>query len=97
MGLRFGKILLALSSPTQLEAMVADEKPYILPFSQEIKECLQESNCGKLVELIEQAGNILPFFSFNSHPSKARLYPCCQWADFLTKVTFRLVSLFPQN
>ena len=56
MDLSYGKILLALSSPTQLEAMLAQEMPYIVPYSQEIKECLQESNCEKMVELIETTG-----------------------------------------
>ena len=56
MDLSFGKILLALSSPTQLEAMLAQEMPYIVPYSQVIKECLQESKCEKMAELIETTG-----------------------------------------
>ena len=60
MDLSFGKILLALSSPTQLESMLAQDMPFIEPYSKEIEECLQEYKCGKLVELIETLGNIYP-------------------------------------
>ena len=55
--LRFGKILLALSSPTQLEAMLAQDLPYIMPYSLEIKECLKHSKCEKMIELLETIGN----------------------------------------
>ena len=57
MDLKYGKILLALSSPTQLETMLAKELPYIAPYSQGIVDCLQESRCEKMVELIESIGN----------------------------------------
>ena len=62
--LSFGKILLALSSPTQLEAMLAQEMPYIVPYSQEIKECLQESKCEKMAELIETTGKTVLMLTF---------------------------------
>ena len=57
MDLRFGKVLLALSSPTQLEVMLAQDLPYIKPYSLEIKQCLKQSNCEQMIELIETIGN----------------------------------------
>ena len=57
MDLRFGKVLLALSLPTQLEVMLAQDLPYIKPFSMEIKQCLKQFNCEQMIELIETIGN----------------------------------------
>ena len=42
---------------SQLEAMLAQEMPYIVPYSQDIKECPQEAKCEKMAELIETTGN----------------------------------------
>ena len=59
MDLRFGKILLAYSSPSKLEAMLAEDLPFIMPYSQVIKDCLYESKCAEMVGLIETIGNTI--------------------------------------
>ena len=55
--LQHGKILLALSSASELESMIAKNRPYFTPYSQEIEQCLTGTNCQGVRDLIHSIGN----------------------------------------
>ena len=52
--LHYGKILLATSSPSQLEAMLAKDRPYFSNYSQEIEQCLGGVSCQGVNDLMQQ-------------------------------------------
>ena len=55
--LQYGKILLALSSTSELETMLAKDRPYFTPYSQEIEQCLTDASCHGVRDLIKTLGN----------------------------------------
>jgi hypothetical protein len=59
---RHGRILVALSSPSELEAMLALDLPYLTPYRQQIEECIKGANCQGVTDLIENLGK--HFFMF---------------------------------
>ena len=52
-----GRILMALSSPSELEGMLAKDLPYLSPYKQKVEECVRESSCKGLNDLIKDIGN----------------------------------------
>ena len=56
MDLKFGKILLALSTPSQLETMLAKDLPYVTMYAEEIKLCSSQNNCTGIAALINTLG-----------------------------------------
>ena len=56
MDLKFGRILLALSTPMQLKTMLAQDLPYITEYAQEIERCTTENNCTGITALINTIG-----------------------------------------
>ena len=56
--LQLGKILLSVSSPLELKAMLMKKLPYITPFSNEIEACLTYKDCKSLQELVNSLGKL---------------------------------------
>ena len=52
-----GRILMALSSPWELDGMMAQDLPYLTPYKQQVEECVSGSSCQGLNELINDLGN----------------------------------------
>ena len=59
MEFKFGKILLALSSPPQLEAIRAKNWPYLSHYSKEINHCLSGDSCQGVSDIVQTLGKIL--------------------------------------
>ena len=51
--LELGRILLAVSSPSELQAMLIKNLPYITPFSNEIEACFNNKDCSALGNLVK--------------------------------------------
>jgi hypothetical protein len=56
LNLQQGRILLALSSPTELEAMLARDLPYLTPYTQQITDCVRGGTCQGVTDLVEHLG-----------------------------------------
>ena len=56
---KIGKIILATSSSSQLEAMMAKGWPFITPYSQEINQCLSGDSCHGVRNLVKSLGKHL--------------------------------------
>ena len=54
--LQLGKILLGVSSPSELREMLMRKLPYITPFSNEMELCFVNNNCKSLENLINLQG-----------------------------------------
>ena len=54
--LQFGKILLATSSPLQLEAMIAKDWPYFSHYAKEINQCLSGTSCQGVTDIVNTLG-----------------------------------------
>ena len=54
--LQLGKILLGVSSPSELREMLMRKLPYIMSFSNEIELCFANNNCKSLENLINLQG-----------------------------------------
>ena len=63
--LELGRILLGVSSPAELQAMLMNKLPYITPFSNEIKRCFTETDCNDLKNLIKFKGKLLHYICTN--------------------------------
>jgi hypothetical protein len=57
-----GRILVALSSPSELEALLARDLPYLTPYRQQIEECIRGTSCQGVSDLLQDLGNISPCF-----------------------------------
>ena len=55
---QLGKILLAISSPPEIEAMMAKDWPFFTHFSQEIDQCLEEGSCRGVQDIVNTLGKI---------------------------------------
>ena len=53
---QLGKILLATSSSSQLASMMAKDWPYFKPYSQDIGQCLNKTNCQVFRDLLGSLG-----------------------------------------
>ena len=53
-----GKILLAVSSLTELKSMMAKDWPYFSHYSQEIDMCLNGASCQGIMDLVKTLGNM---------------------------------------
>ena len=62
---QLGKILLAISSPSQLQTMRDKDLPYFTHYSQDLDQCLNGASCLGVTDLVNTLGNIynskLPF------------------------------------
>ena len=56
--LQLGKILLSVSSPSELKTMLMKKLPYIAQFSNEIEECFTREDCKSLRELVNSLGKL---------------------------------------
>ena len=56
MDLKFGRILLALSTPSQLETMLAQDLPFVTMYAEEIDLCSSQKNCTAIAALINTIG-----------------------------------------
>ena len=56
--LQFGKILLGVSSPYELNTMMRRKLPYITPFSNEIETCFTGKDCTELEKLVNSQGKL---------------------------------------
>ena len=54
--LKFGRILLALSTPLQLETMLSQDLPYVTMYAEEIELCASQNNCTGIAPLINGIG-----------------------------------------
>ena len=54
---QLGKILLAISSQSEIAAMTAKEWPYLTHYSQEIEQCLKEDSCQGVSDAVHTLGN----------------------------------------
>ena len=60
---QLGKILLAISSLSQLEDMVTKDLPYITKYLEEIEKCLAGKSCQGVSELVQSLGKLnIPWF-----------------------------------
>ena len=57
--LHHGKILLASSSPSQLQAMMAKDWPYFTSYSMDIDQCLNNKSCQAVRNLTKDLGKAL--------------------------------------
>ena len=53
---QLGKILLATASPSEIEAMIAEDWPYFTSHSQQIDECLNGASCQGIKNLVQTLG-----------------------------------------
>ena len=60
LNLQYGKILLATSSPSQLEDLIAKDVPYFSVYTSQVKDCLHEDSCQGVENLVTSLGNNLP-------------------------------------
>ena len=56
---QFGKILLATSTPTQLQNIIKEGWPYFFHFYQDLDQCLKNINCQGAIDLIKSLGNTI--------------------------------------
>ena len=59
--LQIGKILLSVSTPSELKAMLMKKIPYIAPFSNEIEACFTNNDCMSLEKLVNSLGKLKMF------------------------------------
>ena len=57
MDLMFGRVLLALSTHSQLKTMLAKDLPYVTQYAEEINLCSSETNCTGITALISTLGD----------------------------------------
>ena len=57
--LSVGKIILAASSSSQLSAMLDQDLPYLEPFAKEAEECIKDSNCQGVTDLVKSLGKVI--------------------------------------
>ena len=55
---QLGRILLATSSPSELQAMIAKEWPFFTHHTKEIDQCLSGASCQKVAALVDTLGNL---------------------------------------
>ena len=58
LNLQLGKILISVSSPSELMAMLMKQVPYIMQFSNEIEACFTNKDCKNLQELVNSQGKL---------------------------------------
>jgi hypothetical protein len=51
-----GRILVAMSTPAELEAMLFQDLPYLTPYRELIMECIKKGNCEGVTDLLKQLG-----------------------------------------
>ena len=56
MDLKLGRVLLAISSQSQLETMLAKDLPFVTEYAEEIHLCSSEKNCTGLTALVNTIG-----------------------------------------
>ena len=56
MDLKFGRVLLALSTHSQLENMLAQDLPFVTEYAEEIHLCTNENNCTGILAHINTLG-----------------------------------------
>ena len=56
--LQFGKILISVSSPSELMTMLMKKLPYITQFSNEIEACFTNRDCKSLQKLVNSLGKL---------------------------------------
>ena len=56
MDLKFGRVLLALSTLAQLKTMLAKDLPYVATYEEEIEHCSFQDNCTGIAALINTIG-----------------------------------------
>ena len=61
---QLGKILLATSPPTGLESMLAKDWPYFRHYSQQIDQCLGETSCHGVKDLLQSIGETWPCMQY---------------------------------
>jgi hypothetical protein len=57
---QYGRILVALSSPSELEVMLAQDLPYLTPYRRQITECVRGGSCQGVTDLLESIGRHFP-------------------------------------
>ena len=55
LGLEYGRILLASASPTELQAILARDWPYLDSFAEEVDTCL-DGNCTRVATIVLELG-----------------------------------------
>ena len=90
--LKYGKILLAMSSPLELESMIAKDWPYFIDYSKEIEKCLSSESCQGVRDLVHSLGkqcesiNLTILFHFST---------ISQQSTFQTQWYSKQVSILP--
>ena len=54
--LQLGRIILALSSPKELNEMLAMKLPFTMPYSREIETCFNDNECSELSKAVNSQG-----------------------------------------
>ena len=54
--LQLGRIILALSSPKELNEMLAKKLPFTMPYSREIETCFNDNECSELSKAVNSHG-----------------------------------------
>jgi hypothetical protein len=75
LNLQQGRILVALSSPSELKAMLAQDLPYLTPYRRQIEECIRGASCQGVTDLLQDLGNICPCFIPCLHLNLYRYHP----------------------
>ena len=57
--LNVGKIILASSSSSQLSAVMDQDLPYLEPFAKVTEECIKETNCQGVTDLVKSLGKVI--------------------------------------
>ena len=63
---------MALSSPLELEAMLALDLPYLTPYRKQIMECIRGDSCQGVTDLIKNLGILCCVFPFISISPQTR-------------------------
>ena len=60
--LQMGKILLALSKPSELKTLLSEDSPFLSRYSQQLTSCLSGMNCSGVKTLSTQLVSNIIFF-----------------------------------
>ena len=64
---QYGKILLALTSSSEIEHMISKDLPYLTNFTQDIKHCLSSADCQGVMEVVQSLGKLPKFIFYLSY------------------------------
>ena len=57
--LQYGKMLLATSTPAQMRAVIRNQWPFFTNYTEQVRNCLEESNCDTLQDVYQNLGKVI--------------------------------------